>query len=464
MTGLAILKSNRNPPLLVCDEMRQTSIDATATVDPMNKRDQNHGEPDISGISRREAIKLGAAGAAAISFPSITRAKGLTNNANLPLIPFTITNDTSEDVYMYAFGYVAGEKLKSVYISDFKGGVTAFPKSAGPGSYSLKLPDKVTNANFPQLTAVRIYFSLGEPLPVSSTDPNGIPEPLVGWVSTKPEFPLLWDWVELNWLDYPGFSILQGNITQVQMFGLAFELVLNGFKSSDPKVPFTFTNGFTSGGLRAKVIDEIKAAGAPWSNLIIDSLTPGGVPLRALQPGSALTGQGVPEFTKDYLHDYIQNVILPFYDTATKNRLVAAHLVGDFKWEGYTSGGKFIFEPANAKTTTTYTFDAPTTVEVYNNTIPFTDGSSGAIAAVLGASICRTTLGFKATPGFPVPITERNLYYINPPVFEYAKILHENTIDNNTFAFGQDEVALGNGPTNQVRNPTSMAITIRPPK
>jgi hypothetical protein len=63
----------------------------------------------------------------------------------------------------------------------------------------------------------------------------------------------------------------------------------------------------------------------------------------------------------------------------------------------------------------------------------------------LGASICRTTLGFKATPGFPVPFTERNLYYTNPPIFEYASILHKNVIDNNTFAFGQDEVAQGTG-------------------
>jgi hypothetical protein len=245
------------------------------------------------------------------------------------------------------------------------------------------------------------------------------------------------------------------------MFGLAFELVLNGFHSSDPTKPFTFKNGFASGGLRAKIINEIKAAGAPWSNLIINSPTPGGVPLRVLEPGSALTGVGVPEFPQHYLHDYVHDVILPFYDTATKNRLIAANIVGDLEWVGYTSGGKFIFEPGNSKTTTTYVFDAPVTVDIYNNTIPFPDPDSGAIAAVLGASICRSTLGFTATPGFPVPRTERNLYYTNPPIFEYASILHENAIDNDTFAFGYDEVALGNGVTNQVRNPTSMAVTIR---
>jgi hypothetical protein len=434
----------------------------------MNKRDQEHGEPNIKGISRREAIILGAAGAATISFPSITRAKTGTNNVNLPLIPLTITNNTGEDVYMYAFGLlVQGKKTTSVYISNFNGDVKEFPLNAGLASYSVKLPAKVTSANFPQLESVRMYFSVGEPLPVTSTGPTGLPNALVGWNNSPqfPEFPLLWDFVELNWPQLSDRSLLVGNITQVQMFGLAFELVLSGFNPAKPTEPLTFTNGFTSGGLRAKIIKEIKAAGAPWSNLIINNPSPGGVPLRVLQPGSAIAPPGgpafgVPLFPTIQLFDYIHNVILPFYDEGTKNRLVAAHIVGDLEWEGYTSGGKFIFEPTKG-TTTQYTFDAPTTVEVYNNQIPFTDGNSGAIAAVLGASICRTTLGFKATPGFPVPRAERSLYYNNPPIFEYASIIHENAIDNNAFCFGYDEVELGNGVTNQVQDPTSMAITIR---
>jgi hypothetical protein len=50
---------------------------------------------------------------------------------------------------------------------------------------------------------------------------------------------------------------------------------------------------------------------------------------------------------------------------------VTIEQVGDLERKGYTSGGKFIFEPANPKTTTTYTFKAPTTIEVFNNSIPF---------------------------------------------------------------------------------------------
>ena len=426
----------------------------------------------MKDFSRRDAIKLGAGALAAASLPNLSRAKPVyaTNNLSLPLIPFTITNDTGEDVYMYAFGVLGeGKAAKSVYISSLNGDLKEFPINAGPATYSLKLPSKVTNASFPQFTGVRVYFSIGEPLPVTSTGPTGLPNSLVGWINSPahPEFPLVWDWVELNWLQYVGFSRLVGNVTQVQMFGLAFELVLNGFDPANPTKPFSFTNGFPAAtlggpGARAKIIKEIKAAGAPWSNLVLDNPSPGGVPLRVLEPGSAIApiGIGVPNFPQHYLHDYIHNVILPFYDTSTTNRLIYSGLL-PLQWIGHTSGGNFIFEPNNAKTTTQYTFAAPVTVDVFNNTIPFTDGNSGAIAAALGASICRSTLGFKTTPGFPVPRSQRNLYYTNPPVFQYAKIIHDNAIDNDAFCFGYDEVALGNGVTNQVQDPTSMAVTIR---
>src|SRR5262249_41971940 len=147
------------------------------------------------------------------------------------------------------------------------------------------------------------------PLPVTSTGPTGLPNALVGWINTRPEFPLIWDWVEINWLQYSGFSRLVGNVTQVQMFGLAFELVLNGFDPANPKNPLTFTNGFASGGLRAKIISEIKAAGAPWSDLILANPSPGGVPLRVLEPGSSIApiGVGVPNFPAGQLHDYVHN-------------------------------------------------------------------------------------------------------------------------------------------------------------
>ena len=417
----------------------------------------------MKDFSRRNAIKLGAGALAAASLPNFGRAQPVygTNNIGLPLIPFTIKNNTGRDVYMYAFGVLNPPTgTESFFVSDINGDCKKFPFNAGPASYSVKLPGNVTNASWPQLQGGRIYFSIGQKLTTTGTGPTGLPDAIVPNVSTRPEFNVLWDFLEMNWIPEKTHSILQGNLSQVNAFALAFELVMNGGTPSDPTVPSQLIFGFGPGGLRAKILAEIAAAGAPWSNLIIPNPTPGGVPLRALQPGYALTGVGVPAFPKDQLFDYIHNVILPHYDMSTTNRLVYAGLLPQ-QWKGFTSGGKFIFKPDNAKTTTTYTFNAPTTVEVYNNGILGNpdDGNSGAIAAALGASICRSTLGYD--PGFPVPQPERNLYYTKPPIFEYAAIIHKYALDNHAFCFGYDEIAQDNGPTNQVWNPTSLAITIR---
>jgi hypothetical protein len=419
----------------------------------------------MKDFSRRDAIKLGAGALAAASLPNFARAKGLTgtNNIGLPLVPFTITNNTSQDVFMYAFGTLSpgsNPQINNYFVSNFNGDCKRFPVNAGPTMYGLKLPGPVTNASWPQLPGSRIYFSVGKKLVVSSTNGNGLPNAIVPNVSTDPNFNTLWDFVEANWGPGPdGNTVFQWNVTQVNAFALAFEQVLNGGTPSFPNVPLELTFGFGPGGLRAKIFAEIANAGAPWSNLIIPDPTPGNPPLRVLQPGYALTGVGVPTFPKDQLHDYVNNVVIPYYDEATKNRLIFANLAPPI-WIGHTSGGKFIFEPMK-DTTTTYTFNAPHTVDMYNNSFfgnPV-DGNSNAIAAALGASILRSTLTFD--PEFPVSQANRNLFYMHQPLFEYAKIIHKYALNNHAFCFGYDEVSQDAGESQQVWNPTSLALTIR---
>ena len=421
-------------------------------------------------FSRRDAIKLGAGALAAASLPNLVRAKGLTgtNNIGLPLIPFTITNNTGLDLFMYAFGQVpnppgSNPPTTYYYISDINGDVETFPVNGKNVPIGVQVPPKVTNASFPMLLGGRVYFSVGKKLIVDHPGDNGTPPIGISPNTPTPNFDSLWDFFETNWIAGGDHTVFVTNVSQANAFALAFELVLNGGTPGNPKVPFTFINGFGTGGLRAKIFADMKAAGAPWSNLIIPDPM-GGVPLRVLQPYYSLTGVGPGNtgFPTDYLHDYVNNVVMPFYDKSTTNRLIASHLVGDFQWKGHTSGGQFIFEPDNAVTKTTYTFPTPNTAQIYGNTDyngnP-NDDNSRAIAAVLEASACRTTLGF--FDGFPVPQQDRNLYYTKKPIFEYARILHKYAINNHCFAFQQDEVAQDNGQTNQVWNPTSFAVTIR---
>jgi hypothetical protein len=401
---------------------------------------------------------------AAASLPSITQAKLLSgrNNIGLALVPFTITNNTGKDVFMYAFGSIApGTGTENYFVSNFNGDCKKFPVNAGPTPYGLKLTGKVTDASYPQLPGSRIYFSVGKQLIVPSTDVNGNPLAIVPNTPADPNFHTLWDFIEGNWLPQGSFNtVFQWNTTQVNAFGIAFELDMKGGTPGHPQIPSEVILGFGPGGTRAKIFADIKAAGAPWSNLIIPDPM-GGVPLRVLQPYYSITGTGTGSgFPKDQLHDYVHNTIIPFYDETTSNRLVYSGLL-PLLWKGFTSGGKFIFEPDNKATKTTYTFAAPTTAECYGNTIegdPI-DGNSGAIAAALGASILRSTLAFY--PGFPVPQADRNLYYTKAPFFEYAKIIHQHALNNHAFCFGYDEVAQDAGETNQVWNPTSFAVTVR---
>jgi Beta-1,3-glucanase len=295
---------------------------------------------------------------------------------------------------------------------------------------------------------------------VPSTNANGNPLAIIPNSPADPNFDTLWDFIEGNWITEGDHTVFQWNPTQVNAFAIAFELDMKGGTPSDPKSPSEVILGFGTGGLRAKIFADIAAAGAPWNNLIIPDPM-GGVPLRVLQPYYSIYGIGPGSgFPLHQLHDYIHNTIIPFYDQSTTNRLIYAGLL-PLQWKGFTSGGKFIFEPDNKATTTTYTFSPPTTAECYGNTIlgnPI-DGNSNAIAAALGASILRSTLAFY--PGFPVPQMDRNLYYTKPPFFEYAKIIHKYALNNHAFCFGYDEVAQDAGGTNQVWNPTSFAVTIR---
>ncbi|QRN98932.1 hypothetical protein JRI60_07840 [Archangium violaceum] len=87
------------------------------------------------------------------------------------------------------------------------------------------------------------------------------------------------------------------------------------------------------------------------------------------------------------------------------------------------------------------------TEAVYRNAIQShpNDGPGNRIAAVLGASLLRSSLMNDSR--FPVPQADRGLYYRNDPVFLHAKAIHEHAIARHAFCFGYDEVELdaGNG-------------------
>lgn len=414
----------------------------------------------MKDFSRRDAIKLGAGALAAASLPSLTRAQPTygTNNIGLPVVPFTITNNTGHDLYMYAWGTTMPGTGKGIYFfSNFMGDCEKFPANAGNTPIGIKLTGNVTNAFLPQLDGVRVYFSVGKKLIVPGIV-NGLPNPIEPHQNTDPNFDTLWDFFEGTWHNYGSFSVLNYNQTQVNAFAMAFELLLQGAKPGFPDQSDEVRLGIGPGGLREKIFDEIKAAGVPWSNLIIPDPA-GGPALRVLQPGYALTNVGLGDlFPQDQLFDYIQNTILPYYDESGKNRLTYTR--PPQQWVGYTSLGNFIFKPNNSDTKITFTFPAPSTVDTYNNNVTSqpNDPIGLQLDGVLQVSILRSTLAYY--PQFPVPQADRNLYYTKPPLFEYARIIHKYALNNHAFCFQLDEIENDAGQTNQVWNPTGFAATI----
>ena len=384
------------------------------------------------------------------------------NNIGRELIPFTIVNNSSADLlYLYMFGTTKPlePKNNTYYLSDYKGDCTLFDREGVKKSYGLKLQrdtaNNVFSVSFPQLDAVRVYISLGNPLLIN-TDQFGIPEAVSADSPSGPNYKDYWDFVEGTWHDYGSHTVLHMNTTQVDAFGLPFKIEHSGYDPSNPKKPLTIVGGFDSNKARINIINDLLAAGKPWKDLAIPVV---GIP-RILMPLKALD-LGV--FPKNQLDDYIAEVGR-FYQHGTP-------LVFKYAGVNYTSvtiaSHGFVFAPDKAKddagkATSEYSIPLPTTRQCYAQNIISSpdDGVGRAICAALGASFLRSTLKFYPDAGFPVPQEERSLYYAKSPICEYARIIHKYGIDNHAFCYGYDEVAGDAGPNRDVFNPTSLKLTL----
>src|SRR5688500_1461327 len=91
----------------------------------------------------------------------------LANNVGSKTIPFRITNHTglTQNIYVYVIGLVPQRGNKAHYLSHVNGDVTIVPEAKTPRSLALNLGnDRVLDLHLPQLTAARIYISVGKPV------------------------------------------------------------------------------------------------------------------------------------------------------------------------------------------------------------------------------------------------------------------------------------------------------------
>lgn len=347
---------------------------------------------------------------AALAPHALAQSNGTTAAGALPL---TVVNNTgafdNANVHVYIVGNQDGRQVRvtpdgtlaPVALSDNGAdGYTDYAITlAGSGGTSLSLP----------YLSGRIYVSLGAKLKFKVvTDGNGNPalQYPAGWVTSDPNYPVLHDCAEFTYNSAGMFC----NTTMVDMFSVPLSIRLTGARDQ------------TTGTLRASGRSGAFAAVRQvpeFAPLVVDDT-------RVIAPGHGLDA-GL--FPADYFAPYIDEV----WSTYTGRDLTVTTNAGTFT--GRVRGDRFVFTgPAQVS------FARPSTRDVLfcdGALAAPNDGTTGPIAAVLGAGFNRSTL--VSSPAQPT--TDPASFYRTALTNHYAKAVHAATADGKAYGFAFDDVA-----------------------
>ncbi|MFC9850316.1 beta-1,3-glucanase family protein [Streptomyces prasinus] len=328
-------------------------------------------------------------------------------------LPLTIVNNSGSfgnaNVHLYVVGNQDGRQVRltpdgtlaPVSLSDNGAdGFTDYAISlAGGGETRLSLP----------YMSGRIYVALGRKLKFKAVaDGNGAAalQYPAGWVTSDPNYGVLHDCAEFTHNSAGMFC----NTTMVDMFSVPMNIRLTGSKDQS-------TGVFRDGG-RGAVFDALRRVEA-FSRLVVDDT-------RIIAPGHGLDA-GL--FDKDHLAPYIDEV----WSTYTGRDLRITTNAGTFT--GRVRGGRFTFDgPAQVS------FGKPSTRDVLfcdGALAAPNDGTTGPVAAVLGAGFNRSTL--LSHPDQPV--TDASAFYRTELTNHYSRAVHTATEDGKAYGFAFDDVA-----------------------
>ncbi|MEU6406552.1 glycoside hydrolase family 64 protein [Streptomyces sp. NPDC046985] len=328
-------------------------------------------------------------------------------------LPLTIVNNSGAydngSVHVYIVGNQDGRQVRvtpdgtlaPIAVSDNGGdGFTDYAISlAGSGETQISLP----------FMSGRIYVSLGQKLKFKAvTDGNGnaaLQYP-AGWVSSDPNYPILHDCAEFTY----NASGMFCNTTMVDMFSVPLSIRLTGAQDQ--------TTGTVRDGGRAAAFDAVRQS-AGFDRLVVDDT-------RVIAPGHGLDA-GL--FAGDYFASYIDDV----WNAYSGKDLTVTTNAGAFT--GRVNGGKLAFTGPGA-----VSFDKPSTRDVLfcdGALAAPNDGTTGPVAAVLGAGFNRSTLLSSAAQ----PVTDAASFYQNAVTNHYAAAMHAATTDGKAYGFAFDDVA-----------------------
>lgn len=336
-----------------------------------------------------------AAAAAAAPLPlTVVNNSGSFGNANVHL--YVVGNQDGRQVRLTPDGTLAPVSLSD----NGADGFTDYAISlAGSGETRLSLP----------YMSGRVYVALGQKLKfkaVADGNGNAALQYPAGWVTSDPNYGVLHDCAEFTHNSAGMFC----NTTMVDMFSVPMNIRLTGSKDQS-------TGVFRDGG-RGAVFAALRQVEA-FSRLVVDDT-------RILAPGHGLDA-GL--FAKDYLAPYIDEV----WSTYTGRDLRITTNAGTFT--GRVRGDRFTFDgPAQVS------FGRPSTRDVLfcdGALAAPNDGTTGPVAAVLGAGFNRSTL--LSHPDQPT--TDASVFYRTGLTNHYSKAVHTATGDGKAYGFAFDDVA-----------------------
>ncbi|MEU4154542.1 beta-1,3-glucanase family protein [Streptomyces sp. NPDC026659] len=327
-------------------------------------------------------------------------------------LPVTVVNNTGSfdnaNIHVYVVGNQDGKQVRLTPEGTLAPIAVSDNGADGFTDYAISLSGTETKLSLPFMSG-RIYVSLGEKLKFKAvTDGNGnaaLQFP-AGWVKSDPNFGILHDCAEFTY----NASGMFCNTTMVDMFSVPMNIRLTGDKDQ--------TTGAIRDGGRAAAFAAVKQV-EDFAGLVIDDK-------RIIAPGHGLDA-GI--FAKDYFAPYIDEV----WSTFTGKDLKITTNAGTFT--GRVRGEKFTFDgPASVS------FDKPSTRDVLfcdGKLAAPNDGTTGPVAAVLGAGFNRSTLLTDTAQ----PSTDAAAFYKAELTNHYSKAIHEATKDGKAYGFAFDDVA-----------------------
>ncbi|MGW4537018.1 beta-1,3-glucanase family protein [Streptomyces chartreusis] len=347
-------------------------------------------------------------------------------------LPLTIVNGSGSfdnaNVHLYIVGNQDGKQVRLTPEGTLAPIALSDNGSDGFTDYAISLSGGETRLSLPYMSG-RIYVALGEKLKfkaVADGNGNAALQYPAGWVESDPNYPVLHDCAEFTYNAAGMFC----NTTMVDMFSVPMSIRLTGAKDQ--------TTGRLKAGGRAAAFAAVREAEA-FARLVVDDT-------RIIAPGHGLDA-GL--FSKDYFAPYIDEV----WSTYTGRDLTVTTNAG--KFTGRVRGDRFTFDGP-----TQVSFGKPSTRDVLfcdGNLAAPNDGTTGPVAAVLGAGFNRSTLLSHPEQ----PTTDPATFYGTDLTNHYAGAMHTATEDGKAYGFAFDDVA-DFASYIQDAAPTGITLTITP--